>query len=49
MDVRMGFMVITAIKHALLTAKKVSVIGYLGYVKTAYQNSMDLNATLHVL
>lgn len=45
----MGSMVTTAIKHALSTVKKVSVIGFLGYVKTAYQNSMDLYATLCVL
>lgn len=36
MDVRMGFMVIIVIKYVFLIAKKVSVIGYLGYVKIVY-------------
>lgn len=49
MVVKMGFMVTTVIRHALLTAKTVSVIGFLGYAKTAYQNSMDHSATFHVL
>lgn len=35
-DVRMGFMVIIVIKYVFLIAKKVSVIGYLGYVKIVY-------------
>lgn len=35
-DVRMGFMVIIVIKYVFLIVKKVSVIGYLGYVKIVY-------------